>query len=305
MDMERARANMIARQIRPWGVHDTRILALLPTLRREEFVPAPWRAQAFADMQIPLRDSAAALAAGQVMLPPRLEARLLQELQLAGHEKVLEIGAGSGFMATLLGRMAQRVISAELDEELARSAQQNLERAGVLNVQVRAGDGVQIALSDGPFDAILLSGAVTAVPEALIYQLNPGGRLLAITGEAPATRATLMQRNAGGASTAQPWDAEAPPLRGALAPENLPTRIACDEETTMNEATEKTGEKLRAEWHREDQAEERAENETDNLPEGLREAARQLLADGNMPAEAIALTLGIDEGDVFGLAAAQ
>lgn len=221
MDMERARLNMVEQQIRPWGVHDTRVLTLMGTLPREDFVPAVWRAQAFADMHIPLRDGAEALAAGLLMLPPRVEARMLQELRLDGHGKVLEIGAGSGFMAALLGRSAQRVISAELDAELAHHAQENLHRAGVMNVQVRTGDGMHIALSEGPFDAILLSGAVTQVPDALIYQLKPGGRLFALVGEAPIMRATLLLRDTGGATFTQPWDAEAPMLRGALAPENL------------------------------------------------------------------------------------
>ena len=215
---------MVERQIRPWGVHDAHVLALMGTLHREDFVPQHWRPFAFADMEIPLREDAAALAAGLLMLPPRVEARMLQELRLDGHGKVLEIGAGSGFMAALLGRSAQRVISAELDAELAHRAQENLRRAAVMNVQVRTGDGMHIALAEGPFDAILLSGAVTTVPDALIYQLKPGGRLFALVGAAPVMRATLLRRDAGGAIFTQPWDAEAPMLRGALAPENLAAR---------------------------------------------------------------------------------
>ncbi|MBQ9577913.1 MAG: protein-L-isoaspartate O-methyltransferase [Ottowia sp.] len=221
MDMEQARTNMLERQIHPWGVHDERVLTLMGTLPREDFVPAPWRQQAFADMEIPLREDATALAAGCVMLPPRVQARMLQELRLDGHGKVLHIGTGSGFMAALLGRMAQRVISAELDAELAHCAQENLRRACVMNVQVCTGDGLYIAHSEGPFDAIVLSGAVTTVPDALIGQLNPGGRLFALVGAAPVMRATLLQRDASGVIFTQPWDATVPMLRGALAPENL------------------------------------------------------------------------------------
>ena len=224
MDIEQARFNMIERQVRPWGVHDARVLALLSMLRREDFVPAAWRMQAFADMEIPLRDDAGALAAGQLMLSPRVEARMLQELDLDGHGKVLEIGTGSGFVAALLGHSAQRVISAELDAELAQRAQQNLHRAGVMNVHVRAGDGLNIALSEGPFDAIVLTGAVTQIPEVLIDQLKPGGRLFAFVGTAPVMRATLLRRDTGGASFTQPWEATVPMLRGALAPENLASR---------------------------------------------------------------------------------
>ena len=221
MDIEQARSNMVERHIRPWGVHDARVLALMGALRREDFVPAAWRQQAFADMAIPLREGAEALAAGQLMLPPRVQARVLQELRLDGHGKVLEIGAGSGFMAALLGRLSQRVIAAELDPELVCRAQENLYRACVMNVQVHTGDGMHLALAEGPFDAIVLSGAVTHVPDALIYQLTPGGRLFAFVGAAPVMRATLLLRDAGGAIFTQPWDATVPMLRGALAPENL------------------------------------------------------------------------------------
>ena len=221
MDIEQARSNMVERHIRPWGVHDARVLALMGALHREDFVPAAWRQQAFADMEIPLREGAEAPAAGCVMLPPRVEARVLQELRLDGHGKVLEIGAGSGFMAALLGRSAQRVIATELDAELAHSAQQNLHHACVMNVQVCAGDGLYIASSEGPFDTIVLSGAVPTVPNSLIHQLTPGGRLFAFVGAAPVMRAALLQRGADGVIFTQPWDATVPMLRGALAPENL------------------------------------------------------------------------------------
>ena len=133
MNVEQARFNMIEQQIRPWGVLDAHVLDLLAAVRREDFVPPQHRALAFADLQIPLKDSEAAVAAGQVMLEPRIEARLLQDLAVAKHEKVLEIGTGSGFMAALLGHRAQRVLTLEIDNGLAAFAHANLQRAGVLN----------------------------------------------------------------------------------------------------------------------------------------------------------------------------
>ncbi|MCA0328258.1 MAG: protein-L-isoaspartate O-methyltransferase, partial [Proteobacteria bacterium] len=181
MNVEQARFNMIEQQIRPWDVLDAHVLDLLAVVRREDFVPAAHRALAFADIEIPLREGEAAVAAGQVMLEPRMEARLLQDLQVAKHEKVLEIGTGSGFMAALLGHRAQRVLSLEIDNGLAEIARQNLQRAGVLNVDVRVADGASADLSaDGPFDAIVLSGSVARLPERLLELLKPGGRLLAI-----------------------------------------------------------------------------------------------------------------------------
>ena len=141
MNVEQARFNMIEQQIRPWDVLDAHVLELLAVVKREDFVPPAFRALAFADMQIPLSDNEAGIAAGQVMLEPRIEARILQDLQVAKHEKVLEIGTGSGFMAALLGHRAQRVLSLEIDNGLAAFARANLQRAGVLNVEVRVADG--------------------------------------------------------------------------------------------------------------------------------------------------------------------
>ena len=213
MNVEQARFNMIEQQIRPWDVLDAHVLELLAVVKREDFVPPAFRALAFADMQIPLSDNEDGIAAGQVMLEPRIEARILQDLQVAKHEKVLEIGTGSGFMAALLGHRAQRVLSLEIDNGLAAFARANLQRAGVLNVEVRVADGATADLSaDGPFDVIALSGSVAMVPERLVQMLKPGGRLMGIVGSEPIMRATLVQQAAMGALVTQPWDENVPRL---------------------------------------------------------------------------------------------
>ena len=213
MNVEQARFNMIEQQIRPWDVLDARVLDLLAVVRREDFVPPAHRDLAFADLEIPLRDDVASIAAGQVMLAPRVEARMLQDLNVAKHEKVLEIGTGSGFMAALLSHRAQRVLTLEIDDDLARAARANMQRAGLLNVEVRMGDGASAYLADdGPFDVIVLSGSVAELPERLLNLLKPGGRLMAIVGEEPAMRATLVQQDATGRVLTQPWDTGAPRL---------------------------------------------------------------------------------------------
>ena len=213
MNVEQARFNMIEQQIRPWDVLDAHVLDLLAAVRREDFVPPAHRALAFADLEIPLKPGEHAAARGQVMLAPRLEARMLQDLQVAKHEKVLEIGTGSGFMAALLGHRAQRVLSLEIDDELARTAHANLQRAGVLNVEVRALDGARTDLSaHGPFDVIVLSGSVAELPDALLALLKPGGRLMAIVGHEPVMRATLVLRTERRLVSSQPWDSNAPRL---------------------------------------------------------------------------------------------
>lgn len=211
MNIEQARFNMIEQQIRPWDVLDAGVLELLAVVKREDFVPAAHKALAFMDTEIPLGD----VSKGQVMLAPRLEARLLQELNVARHEKVLEVGAGSGFMAALLGHRAQRVISMELDATLAAQAAANLKRAGVLNATVLNEDGAKGLPAEAPFDVILLSGSVEAVPEQLLQQLKVGGRLAAIVGDEPVMRAQLFTRvNEKDFSTRILFDTVAPRLSG-------------------------------------------------------------------------------------------
>lgn len=188
MNIEQARFNMIEQQIRPWDVLDTSVLELLAIVKREDFVPSAYRALAFVDTEVPLPN-------GQCMLAPKVEARLLQELGVRKHERVLEIGAGSGFMAALLAHRGQHVTTLERDPELAELARANLRRAGVLNVAVVTADGSQGHAADGPYDAILLSGSVAEVPTALLAQLKVGGRLAAIVGQLPVMRAVLLERS--------------------------------------------------------------------------------------------------------------
>ena len=208
MDLNQARFNMIEQQIRPWEVLDPQILELLSVVRREDFVPAAQKALAFVDMEIPLGQ-------GQVMLAPRVQARLVQDLALKKTDKVLEIGSGTGFTTALLAHQAGQVLGLEIDAALAAQANANLQQAGVSNAQVRHADGSQGAAGEGPFDAILLSGSVAEVPQHLLDQLAVGGRLIAIVGDEPMMRATLITRT-GTASlvTAQPWDTNAPRLTG-------------------------------------------------------------------------------------------
>jgi protein-L-isoaspartate(D-aspartate) O-methyltransferase len=214
IDIPQARFNMIEQQIRPWDVLDLDVLALLEQVRREDFVPAAHKALAFTDMMIPLlADPEEAMRNGWCMLEPKMEARILQDVAPRAHEKVLEVGAGSGYMAALLASRAQRVISLELKPELARMARENLQRAGIRNAEVREADGAKGLSAEGPFDAIVLSGSVAEVPQALLAQLKVGGRLAAIVGGDPVMRATFVTRTGETSyTTVQPWDTLAPRL---------------------------------------------------------------------------------------------
>jgi protein-L-isoaspartate(D-aspartate) O-methyltransferase len=190
MNLEQARFNMIEQQIRPWEVLDTQVLSLLAMVRREDFVPKIHRDLAFADLEIPLPPHS---HPSQCMLSPKVEARLLQDLAVQKHEKVLEIGAGSGYMAALLAHRAAQVISLEIEPSLAAMARENLQRA---------------------FDVIVLSGSVAELPEHLKGRLAVGGRLTAIVGSEPVMSATLLTRVGEQAwRTEQRWETVAPRLQ--------------------------------------------------------------------------------------------
>ena len=187
MNIEQARFNMIEQQIRPWNVLDQDVLELLVVVKREQFVPDAYKSLAFVDTEIPL-------PGGEAMLTPKVEARLLQEVAVKKHENVLEIGAGSGYMAALLAHKGRHVTTVEIQPELKALAEKNLANAGVSNVSVELGDGAQGWTSGAPFDVIVISGALEVLPEAFLKQIKVGGRIAAIIGEAPVMSAEIITR---------------------------------------------------------------------------------------------------------------
>lgn len=214
-NFDKARFNMIEQQIRPWEVLDARVLSLLSEVRREQFVPAAFQALALADLEIPLSQPS---VEGESMLPPRVEARALQDLDLQPTDNVLEIGTGSGYMATLMGKLAARVLTIEINPVLARQAQAHLEAAGAGNVEVKAADAAANRFAacavHAPYDAILISGSIAEVPTDLLELLRTGGRLFAVVGHEPMMRATLVRRTGEAAyHTEQPWDIVTPRMR--------------------------------------------------------------------------------------------
>jgi len=211
MDIELARANMIESQIRTWDVLDQRVLDLVALLRREQFVPAALRDLAFADMEIPLGH-------GEVMLAPKLEARLVQELALKPTDRVLEIGTGSGYTTALLARLSAHVYSVEIIPEFVTAAAARLAACGITNVTLEAGDGAGGWARHAPYDAILLTGSVPELPDDFVRQLAPGGRLLAVVGREPIMTARLTTHVAAGVfSTEGLFETSIPPLRQARA----------------------------------------------------------------------------------------
>lgn len=219
MNIETARFNMIEQQIRTWDVLDQDVLDLLVVVKRESFVPAAYKSLAFIDTEIPL-------PCGENMLVPKLEARILQELSIKKHEQVLEIGAGSGYMAALLGYKARHVVTVEIEPELKALAAKNLADYGVTNVEVALGDGAQgwagAGVNGAPYDVIVISGSLPVLPDAFLKQLNIGGRIFAIIGEAPVMSAEIVTRRSDIAyDTVKVFETCVKPLRNAMTPSHF------------------------------------------------------------------------------------
>ncbi|MGH8690166.1 MAG: protein-L-isoaspartate O-methyltransferase family protein [Burkholderiales bacterium] len=192
MNLEQARTNMVEQQIRTWEVLDQDVLDLLYVVPREEFVPAEHRALAFSDMEIPIGE-------GERMWQPKMEARIVQELAIRKVDRVLEVGTGSGYLTALLSHRAAQVCSVEIKPALAAFGRANLERHGADNVTLESGDAARGWPGHAPYDVIVLTGSTPRLPQSLVEQLAPGGRLFAVVGEAPAMTARLVVSSGPGA----------------------------------------------------------------------------------------------------------
>jgi protein-L-isoaspartate(D-aspartate) O-methyltransferase len=192
MNLEQARSNMVEQQIRTWDVLDQDVLDLLYLVPREEFVPPQYRALAFSDLEIPIGE-------GERMWAPKIEARVIQELMLRKTDRVLEVGTGSGYLTALLAHRTAKVHSVEIKPALAAFGARNLERHGADNVLLETGDAARGWAQHAPYDAIVLTGSTPILPHAFLEQLAPGGRLFAVTGEAPAMTARLVSCTGPGA----------------------------------------------------------------------------------------------------------
>ncbi len=210
MDFETARYNMVEQQVRPWEVLDQAVLDRLAAIPRERFVPDDYVRLAYADTRIPLGE-------GDVMMPPREEARLLQALALTPRDHLLEVGTGSGYLAALAAGLARRVTTVEIAPERKARAERSL--ADYDNVEVIEGDAVRGWEADAPYDAIAVTGSLPVLDDAFRRQLKPGGRLFVVVGEAPAMEACLVTRTgAADWATESLFETVLPPLVGAKRP---------------------------------------------------------------------------------------
>ncbi|MFZ5592937.1 MAG: protein-L-isoaspartate O-methyltransferase family protein [Pseudomonadota bacterium] len=214
MNVEQARFNMVEQQIRTWEVLDPRILDLIGNMPREEFVPAQYRDLAFADIMIPLGH-------GQVMMEPKVEARLLQALAIEPSDTVLEVGTGSGYFTALLARLGKHVHSVDIFPDFTGSAQRTLAGHGINNVTLETGDAAKGWNKHAPYDVIAITGSLPVLPEIFLHNLKPGGRLVAVVGEAPVMEAILVTRAGEGAQWAREslFETNIPPLLNTARPQ--------------------------------------------------------------------------------------
>lgn len=187
IDYAAARAQMVDEQIARRGVRDARVLAAMREVPREAFVPEALQERAFDDGPLPI-------AAGQTISQPYVVAVMIEAAELAAGDRVLEIGAGSGYAAAVMSRIAAKVYAIERHAELANAAAARLRRLGYDNVDVRAGDGSRGWPEQAPFDAIIASAGAPAIPEALKEQLAIGGRLVMPVGDTPRLQTLLKVR---------------------------------------------------------------------------------------------------------------
>lgn len=215
MNFEQARFNMIEQQIRPWDVLDQKVLDLIARIHREDFIPEEYRQLALADVNLPL-------AYGQCTMTPKLEARLLQALDIHKDDEVLEIGTGCAYLTALLSASARHVTSVDIYPEFTELAAEKLVKYNCQNVTLETGDAIRGWSKHGPYDVIVVTGSVPVLESCFQEQLNEAGRLFVIVGTSPVMEAMLLTR-----INTQEWNREIlfetdlPPLVGAQNPEKF------------------------------------------------------------------------------------
>ncbi|MDS4019706.1 MAG: protein-L-isoaspartate O-methyltransferase [Candidatus Competibacter sp.] len=212
-NFEQARFNMIEQQIRPWDVLDQRVLDTIASVPREDFVPERYRNLAFSDIAIPLGH-------GEVMLKPNVEGRILQALAVRSTDNVLEVGTGAGYLTACLARLAASVVSVDIVPEFVEVARQRLKDRGLHNVVLHVGDASR-GWGEHRYNAIAVTGSVTAIDEIWRQSLSLGGRLFVVVGQPPVMEALLITRVGEREWVRESlFDTELPPLRNAA-----PSRI--------------------------------------------------------------------------------
>ncbi len=187
MNFEQARSNMIEQQIKPWDVPNQSVLDLISEIHREDFVPDEYKRLAFADTRIPL-------AHGQVMMTPKVEARLLQALEIKPEDEILEIGTGCAYLTALLAKSGHHVLSIDIHPEFTVQGKVKLQQHDIHNVTLESGNAVHGWQQSSPYDVIVFTGSVPFLEDCIQQQLKTGGRLCVISGQSPVMQARLITR---------------------------------------------------------------------------------------------------------------
>ena len=187
MDIKQARKNVIEQQIRPWGGLNVRANQALSDIPRENFVPEEYLNLVFADIEVPLID-------GAKMFSPKIEGRILDSLDIQGHETVLEIGTGSGYFTSVLAKLSQSVVTIELDEQLSESAQNKIKELNLNNITFINDDALAYNFDNEQYDTIVVGCALPNKNENFFRLLKPGGKLFMVVGAINQMQATLVQR---------------------------------------------------------------------------------------------------------------
>lgn len=185
MNLEQARFFMVEQQIRTWDVLDPKVLELIAEMPRHEYVAEDQQQLAYTDIELPLDE-------GQLMMAPKIEAKILQAIDLDSDETVLEVGTGSGYMTALLASFAKKVVSVEYFASLQEQAKARLTKFD--NIEFSVGDASTDWQDGKQYDVIVLTGSVVEISDAYLNKLNIGGRLFAVVGQGPAKEATLVTR---------------------------------------------------------------------------------------------------------------
>ena len=187
MDIKQARKNVIEQQIRPWGGLNVRANQALSDIPRENFVSEEYLSLVFADIEIPL-------VGGAKMFSPKIEGRILDSLDIQGHETVLEIGTGSGYFTSVLAKLSQSVVTIELDEQLSESAQNKIKELNLNNITFINDDALVYNFDNEQYDTIVVGCALPNKNENFFRLLKPGGKLFMVVGAINQMQATLVQR---------------------------------------------------------------------------------------------------------------
>ena len=187
MDIKQARKNVIEQQIRPWGGLNVRANQALSDIPRENFVPEEYLSLVFADIEVPL-------AGGAKMFSPKIEGRILDSLDMQGHETVLEIGTGSGYFTSVLAKLSQSVVTIELDEQLSELAQNKVKELNLSNITFIKDDALTYNFDNEQYDIIVIGCSLPNKNENFFRLLKPSGKLFMVVGAINQMQATLVQR---------------------------------------------------------------------------------------------------------------